>query len=66
MRLRRRVLKRFRERTPFAYARGSALSSIVCSNVPRWYEKAGLLAGAVNSQLSALDTVQKETGYEKE
>jgi hypothetical protein len=36
------------------------------NRVPRWYEKAGLLAGAVNSQLSALDTVQKETGYEKE
>jgi hypothetical protein len=30
--------------------------------LPRWYEKAGLLAGELNSRLDALDEVQKETG----
>ena len=34
----------------------------VCKSIPRWYEKAGLLAGELNSRLDALDEVQKETG----
>jgi hypothetical protein len=32
----------------------------------RWYEKAGLLGGSVKLPISALDEVQKKTGYEKE
>jgi hypothetical protein len=39
-----------------------SLAVVALKRIPRWYEKAGLLAGELNSRLDALDEVQKETG----
>jgi hypothetical protein len=45
-----------------ARERVSPRAALILVARPRWYEKAGLLAGELNSRLDALDEVQKETG----